>query len=337
MMDTPDSGTAAMVQETVYAGTWRRLAAFVLDVIIIVVLVLTVWWRLWSSEWAFYFSLFVLIWFYNTGLESSPLQATFGKIAVGLRVVDTEGARISFARANARFFTKLLILPLLIPLVVFAIPRNTRKQGPHDFIAKTCVIRPPASAWINRVHVLLACVALIIPLVLIFLIFRPGGALFRVQMAAESSRGKVLFYSVVPTGEEMPDKVYTTSTDYFNACLKVTYTYPEELTPERNMWAVLVNVQEDADDRLPLLVTRNVDIDALNRALKTGITSNDFSTRVELSPKTPFNTKGFVVVCKGGVVLSYIGKNHCTLGTIFGNTEIPPSPEGEAPLMYLKP
>jgi len=110
------------------------------------------------------------------------------------------------------------------------------------------------------------------------------------------------------------------------------------LTSTNNAWAVLANVKDEDKGTLPILITRNVDIEALNRALKTGITSNDFSTPVQLGAvyKTPFGKRAGVLVRKNGQV-DQLQKTRTTLGMVFGNTEIPPRPDSEPPLMYLQP
>ncbi|MGH6881778.1 RDD family protein [Hypericibacter sp.] len=79
-------------------------------------------------------------WLYAALLESSPRQATFGKMALSLRVTDMEGERINFAQASGRFFAKLLsLMVFLIGFVMVAF--TPRKQGLHDMLAKTLVIR----------------------------------------------------------------------------------------------------------------------------------------------------------------------------------------------------
>src|SRR3954466_2764103 len=45
---------------------------------------------------------------YHAYLESSEKQATVGKMVVGLKVTDLNGQRISFGKASARFFSKIL-------------------------------------------------------------------------------------------------------------------------------------------------------------------------------------------------------------------------------------
>lgn len=79
-------------------------------------------------------------WIYEAAMESSSKQATLGKMALGLKVTDLEGRRISFARATGRHFAKLLSGMIL--LVGFIMAGFTeRKQALHDMIAGTLVQR----------------------------------------------------------------------------------------------------------------------------------------------------------------------------------------------------
>ena len=79
-------------------------------------------------------------WIYEASLESSSYQATLGKMALGLKVTDLEGRRISFARATGRRFSKW-ISGLTFLLGYIAAGFTARKQALHDLIAGTLVIR----------------------------------------------------------------------------------------------------------------------------------------------------------------------------------------------------
>jgi len=86
----------------------------------------------------------VITWLYFAVCESSAWQATLGKLALGIRVVDLDGNRISFLRATGRHFAKILSsLILLIGYVMVAFTQ--RKQGLHDMIASTLVLNGRAS------------------------------------------------------------------------------------------------------------------------------------------------------------------------------------------------
>lgn len=84
----------------------------------------------------------VIAWLYAALQESSSAQATLGKRACGLKVVDLQGQRISFARATGRHFAKLISYCTL--MIGFMMAGWTqRKQAMHDMIASTYVIRSP--------------------------------------------------------------------------------------------------------------------------------------------------------------------------------------------------
>jgi len=85
----------------------------------------------------------LLFWLYFALMESSPLQATLGKLAVGIIVTDREGRRLSFARATGRTFAKYIsdftfLIGWLMPLW------TQQQQALHDKIACTLVMKKPA-------------------------------------------------------------------------------------------------------------------------------------------------------------------------------------------------
>lgn len=142
-----------------YAGFWLRFVAFIIDAIVLnfVGFILAVPFAagfmhgrppMSPQELGPYFAashrLFgvglVIDWLYFALFESSVWQATLGKKALGLEVTDMQGARINFARATGRFFAKFLSAIILL-IGYFMIGFTERKQGLHDMIAGTLVIR----------------------------------------------------------------------------------------------------------------------------------------------------------------------------------------------------
>jgi uncharacterized RDD family membrane protein YckC len=138
-----------------YGGFWRRLAAFVIDFLVINI-PLGLIARAASSDSGFrahhrgqhgvflvYHGVWALIaiavhWLYFALQESSARQATLGKMALGVRVTDGQGNRISFGRATGRHFAKLL--SALIIFIGFIMAGFTdRKRALHDMIADTLV------------------------------------------------------------------------------------------------------------------------------------------------------------------------------------------------------
>jgi uncharacterized RDD family membrane protein YckC len=78
-------------------------------------------------------------WLYSALMESSARQATLGKSALGIIVTDLEGKRISFGKATARYFAKIVsALPFYIGFIMAAF--TAKKQALHDMIVGTLVV-----------------------------------------------------------------------------------------------------------------------------------------------------------------------------------------------------
>lgn len=84
-------------------------------------------------------------WLYCTISESSAWQATLGKKILALRVTDERGRRLSFGQANARYWSKLLSL-LILGVGFLMIAFTEKKQGLHDKLAKTLVLKAKTDA-----------------------------------------------------------------------------------------------------------------------------------------------------------------------------------------------
>jgi uncharacterized RDD family membrane protein YckC len=144
--------------EDSYAGFWRRFGAAVVDGIIGVICCMVIGFLIGfvigavaadqdaNAERVFAlisftvnFAAVVFNWLYFAFFESSRLQATPGKLAVGLRVTDVNGQQISFLRATGRHFGK--ILSSLILFVGYMMAGWTaRKQALHDMMADCLVL-----------------------------------------------------------------------------------------------------------------------------------------------------------------------------------------------------
>ncbi|WP_088008978.1 RDD family protein [Indiicoccus explosivorum] len=72
-------------------------------------------------------------------LTASRWQGTFGKLAVGIKVVGKDGGRIGFFRSVLRYFG-YIPAGLLLGFGYLMIALDERKQGLHDKIAGTYVI-----------------------------------------------------------------------------------------------------------------------------------------------------------------------------------------------------
>ena len=78
---------------------------------------------------------------YWVAMESSRYQASFGKLALGMQVVDRDGKRLSVPIATGRNLLK--ILSALILFIGFMMAGWTRrKQALHDKIVNCFVVLP---------------------------------------------------------------------------------------------------------------------------------------------------------------------------------------------------
>lgn len=73
-------------------------------------------------------------WLYFALMESSEIQATLGKLAVGLIVTDLTGERITFTHATGRYFGKI-ISALTLGVGYFMAAFTDHKQTLHDLMA----------------------------------------------------------------------------------------------------------------------------------------------------------------------------------------------------------
>ncbi len=134
-------------QAHLYAGFWRRVAAAMVDALV-------VWVVSFAVILAFGFVIrdalivqlisIVPVYLYYALMHSSSRQATLGKMAFGIKVTDAEGARIGFLRATGRYFAawvSYLILAIGLLMAAF----TQRKQALHDMLAGTLVVRADAT------------------------------------------------------------------------------------------------------------------------------------------------------------------------------------------------
>jgi uncharacterized RDD family membrane protein YckC len=160
----------------------RRAAAFFLDALIVAVFAwlldltyLRLGWAWPVEAWPWHLRALATIsapaWLYGALFEAAPGAATLGKRALGLRVVDTYGGRVTAARACARALLKLA--PLLVAQAALAYPipvtvsgtaplprllvgayalgglyvgvamMSLKKQSVHDWATSACVVRRP--------------------------------------------------------------------------------------------------------------------------------------------------------------------------------------------------
>jgi uncharacterized RDD family membrane protein YckC len=155
----------------VYAGLGRRIVAFIVDIILILLLdavavaVLGLFRGLQNLYFfavqqapiesittegtsaalfgsiiaAYGIVIIVIPWLYYAGFESSRSQATPGKLLMRIVVTDLEGNKPSFARVTLRHFAKFISI-LIIFLGFLMIGLTKKRQGLHDKIAGCLVL-----------------------------------------------------------------------------------------------------------------------------------------------------------------------------------------------------
>jgi uncharacterized RDD family membrane protein YckC len=159
----------ANASPVVYAGFWRRFAAMLIDSVILGALHMIVivpvlgmigigavtsgldseglsdqdqamlLMAMISGAAVLYGVLAVIGWLYYALMESGSRQATIGKIALGLKVTDLQGERISFLRATGRYFGKIISgMILYIGFIMAAF--TERRQALHDLMAECLVV-----------------------------------------------------------------------------------------------------------------------------------------------------------------------------------------------------
>ncbi len=127
---------SAVTDRTAYAGFWVRFVADMIDSVIAAGIFLLFLW----VPIANIFISFTVICLYGALLESSEQQATLGKRAMGLKVTDLEGRRITFGKALGRWLLKeAFSITVLLWLTFLAIVFSEKRQGVHDMIAGTLV------------------------------------------------------------------------------------------------------------------------------------------------------------------------------------------------------
>jgi uncharacterized RDD family membrane protein YckC len=135
--------------EFAYASAWKRIVTGIIDIIVSTiigipaVLLMTYIWSMMlgvpleESRYQGMSALFA--WLYDAILVSSSKQGTIGYMALGLKVSDENGRRISFLRATGRHFAIYLsVIPLGAGL--FMAFFTQKRQTLHDMMAGCIVI-----------------------------------------------------------------------------------------------------------------------------------------------------------------------------------------------------
>ncbi len=155
-------------REVKYAGFWLRLAAYIIDYIVLQLVVgimslpfmvgmitgiiaaskeasegpeiIAIVGVIMSFVFVIVIISLIVGWLYYALLESSKYQGTLGKVAVGIKVTDTVGNKITFARATGRYFGKI-ISSMTIYIGFIMAGFTVKKQALHDIMSDCLVIK----------------------------------------------------------------------------------------------------------------------------------------------------------------------------------------------------
>ena len=237
-----------------YAGFWRRFLAVIIDGLILGVVLGIGFGIEFLSKGASRnpntFSVVEIIfnnigaliipWLYFALMESSLKQATLGKMALGIVVTNLDDNRLSFGRASARYWGKIVSC-LILGIGFFMAGFTQQKQALHDIMAKTLVINKeeqPTSKKVVAVGVIVGIFPIIIGILSTivlpnFMASKPWvkeatvkGGMFRISLALKNfavSTGGIYpetltdrkFLAHLPNGQ-MPGNPYKD-----DACLSV--------------------------------------------------------------------------------------------------------------------
>lgn len=120
-----------------YASVWKRFFAFLIDAAIFAVLFWILSQMLSGASVALV--LLVIIWLYYAMLESSPLQASVGKMIMNIKVVDRKGRRLTFWQSTERILSKL-ITNITFYFGFFIAAFDKKKRTLHDRVSHSAVI-----------------------------------------------------------------------------------------------------------------------------------------------------------------------------------------------------
>ena len=145
-------------KEAAFKGFWIRLVAALLDSIILIIMTLIISFVLAAiagillGEGAgiatlllalLAFSIALIL--YKPLMEASDYQATFGKVILGMKVVNQNGNKLTMSESFLRtiVYTAMLAIPGiniagLLGLVMIGF--TEQKQGLHDLLSKTFVV-----------------------------------------------------------------------------------------------------------------------------------------------------------------------------------------------------
>ncbi len=148
-------------EEYEYAGFWIRVGAALIDMLLILIITAPLTMMIygisvWEGETTFLgpadflinytlpFFATVLFWYYKS--------ATPGKMALKIKIVNADdGGKLSVGQSIGRYFAYIPAM-LVLFIGIFWVAFDSRKQGWHDKLAKTVVIRKKNTNFTKKVE-----------------------------------------------------------------------------------------------------------------------------------------------------------------------------------------
>ena len=138
------------MEDREYAGFWIRLAAALIDMLIMVIVLAVPLTFIYGTEYwtgdELYYGIWDLLLNYVVPFVATiwfwlKFLGTPGKMALRLRLVDAEtGAALTIGQSIGRYFAYILAaIPLMLGFIWIGVDK--RKQGWHDKLAGTVVVR----------------------------------------------------------------------------------------------------------------------------------------------------------------------------------------------------
>lgn len=175
----------ANINNTQYAGFWIRFSAMVWDAIIIgipsIIIQILLIWATGIKSMTYLVTLAIVgITIYMDGVKGG----TPGKLILGLRINNAKGQFIGIPIAILRYIGKI-ISGIILGIGYLMIAWDSKKQGLHDKIAKTFVVKTPG---VERKGLAITGIVLgfLLPILLIILIFVGISALILGRLSTAS-------------------------------------------------------------------------------------------------------------------------------------------------------
>ncbi|MGE5417185.1 MAG: tetratricopeptide repeat protein [Acidobacteriota bacterium] len=264
-----------------YAGFWNRLWAYMFDkvvltianyllmIILMIPALIIIGFSAKSSDPSdFAVGLAILIvavlgpvifnWLYYAFCESSSWRGTPGKMIMGLVVTDSEGRKISFWRASARYFLSWLSM-LMLFTGYFAAAFTPKKQALHDIITNTLVARSihPDAQGNDENAVRRKVMGILMGILLFIFILMP--------LAFWLSFGNSSYYNL-KASEYYDAEKYDQAIEYYSKAIDAGAATPDAYQKRGYCYEELGKYQEAIDDYSQALKENDSDPDLyLNR------------------------------------------------------------------------